>query len=173
MPTWLIYGLISSLFFGTYAVISKVVTSEKYLKIQSTNASLLMFAGIMVVFLLFFLIRTENLSFLMKTAGFVIMGIVITYVILALKETGVIITPAVLILGFLSGALWAVGMIFTFLAFSTGVEAAKLVPIYNTNTLIAVFLGIAILHELPALDARIKIVTGAALIVIGSILVSK
>jgi uncharacterized membrane protein len=173
MPTWLLYGLVSSVFWGTYAVISKIVTSEKYLKIQSTNASLLMLIGIILVFFLFFLIKTQNLSSLMRIFGFVLMGIVITYIILALKQTGVNVTPAVLILGSLSGALWAGGMIFTFFAFSAGAEAAKLVPIYNTNTLIAVFLGIAMLHELPAPDVRIKVITGAVLIVIGSILVSK
>jgi uncharacterized membrane protein len=132
-----------------------------------------MFVGIMLVFFLFFLIRTENLSSLMRIVGLALMVLMVAYVIFALKQTGIVITPAILILGTLSGALWAAGMIFTFFAFSSGAEAAKLVPIYNTNTLIAVFLGIAILHELPAPDARIKVVTGAALIVIGSILVSK
>jgi uncharacterized membrane protein len=173
MPTWLMYGLISSLFWGTYTVISKVVTSDKYFKVQSTNASMLMFVGIMLVFFLFFLLRSQGLSGLMQIAGFVLMGLVISYVILALKQTGTVITPTILTLGLLSGALWAAGMIFTFLAFSSGAEAAKLVPIYNTNTLIAVFLGIVALHELPAPDERIKVITGAALIVIGSILVSK
>lgn len=173
MPTWLLYGLVSSVFWGTYAVISKIVTSEKYFKVQSTNASFLMFIGIMLVFFLFFLIKTQNLNSLMRVSGFLLMGVVITYIILALKQAGINLTPAVLILGSLSGALWAAGMIFTFLAFSAGAEAAKLVPIYNTNTLIAVFLGIAMLHELPAPDARIKVITGAVLIVVGSILVSK
>ncbi|MFA5207951.1 MAG: GRP family sugar transporter [Candidatus Paceibacterota bacterium] len=173
MPTWLMYGLVSSLFWGTYAVVSKIVTSEKYLKVQSTNASLLMFVGIMLVFFLFFLTKTSDLSNLMRVGGFALIALVITYVVFALKQTGVVITPSVLILGSLSGALWAAGMIFTFFAFSAGAEAAKLVPIYNTNTLIAVFLGIAMLHELPAPDARIKVITGAVLIVVGSILVSK
>jgi uncharacterized membrane protein len=167
------YGLVSSVFWGTYAVISKIVTSEKYLKVQSTNASLLMFVGIMLVFFVFFLTKTSDLSNLMRIGGFALIALVITYVVFALKQTGVVITPSVLILGSLSGALWAAGMIFTFFAFSAGAEAAKLVPIYNTNTLIAVFLGIAMLHELPAPDERIKVVTGAVLIVVGSILVSK
>ena len=173
MPTWLIYGLISSLFWGTYAVISKIVTSEKYLKVQSTDAPLLMFIGIMLVFFLFFLIKASSLNGMMKIFGLALIVIVIAYILLALKQTGVNITPTVLILGSLTGALWAAGMIFTFFAFSAGAEAAKLVPIYNTNTLIAVFLGIMMLHELPALDARIKVITGAVLIVVGSILVSK
>lgn len=172
MPSWLIYGLVSSLFWGTYAVISKIVTSEKYLKVSSTNASLLMAMGIMLVFLTFFLIRAQNLSTLMRAGGFALLGIIIAYIIFALRQTGMEISPTVLILGSWLGILWAGGMLSTFFAFSAGAEAAKLVPIYNTNTLIAVFLGIALLHELPAPDARIKVITGAALIVVGSVLVS-
>jgi uncharacterized membrane protein len=172
MPTWLIYGLISSVFWGTYAVTSKLVTSEKYLKVSSSNATLLMLAGIVIVFITYFLFKANTLSSLMKILGFVLLGVIITYIIFALKDSGLVLSPSILVFGILTGALWAAGMIFTFIAFSSGAEAAKLVPIYNTNTLIAVFLGIAFLHELPAPDARIKIVTGAALIVVGSILVS-
>lgn len=135
MPTWLICGLVSSVFWGTYSVVSKIVTSEKYLKVQPANASLLMLIGIALVFFLFFLIRAQSLNNLMKLGGFVLLGLMIIYVILALRQSGVAITPSVLLLGSLSGALWAGGMIFTFFAFSAGAEAAKLVPIYNTNTL--------------------------------------
>lgn len=172
MPAWLMYGLISSAFWGTYAVISKIVTSEKYLKVSSSNATLLMLAGIAIVFITYFLFKANTLSSLMKVLGFVLLGIIITYIIFALKDSGLVLSPSILVLGILTGVLWAGGMIFTFIAFSSGAEAAKLVPIYNTNTLIAIFLGIAFLHELPAPDARIKVVTGAALIVVGSILVS-
>jgi len=167
------YGLISSVFWGTYAVISKVVTSDKYLKVQSANASLLMLAGIMIVFFLFFLFKANTLSSLMKVSGFVLLTAMIAYIIFALKQSGLVLSPSVLFLGMLTGALWAGGMLFTFIAFSSGAEAAKLVPIYNTNTLIAIFLGITFLHELPAPDQRIKVITGAALIVVGSILVSQ
>ena len=173
MPTWLIYGLISSVFWGTYAVTSKLVTSEKYLKVSSSNATLLMLAGIVIVFITYFLFKANTLSSLMKILGFVLLGVIITYIIFALKDSGLVLSPSILVFGILTGALWAAGMIFTFIAFSSGAEAAKLVPIYNTNTLIAVFLGIAMLHELPAPDVRIKVITGAVLIVIGSILVSK
>jgi len=173
MPTWLIYGLISSVFWGTYAVTSKIVTSEKYLKVSSSNATLLMLAGIVIVFITYFLFKANTLSSLMKVLGFILLGAIITYIIFALKDSGLVLSPSILVFGILTGALWALGMIFTFIAFSSGAEAAKLVPIYNTNTLIAVFLGIAFLHELPAPDQRIKVVTGAALIVVGTILVSK
>ncbi len=86
---------------------------------------------------------------------------------------GVNLTIPVISFGLLQGALWALGMVFVFLAFSSGAEAAKLVPIYNTNTLIAVFLGIVFLHELPVPDERIKVVTGALMIIFGSILISR
>ncbi len=173
MTTWIFYGLISSLFWGTYTVVSKIVTSEKYLKIDSANASLLMLAGIVLVFLTFFLLKNGNLGMLTKGIGFILIFTIVAYVIFALKEVGVNITLPIISLGLLQGILWASGMIFTFLAFSSGAEAAKLVPIYNTNTLIAVFLGIAFLHELPAPDERFKVVTGALMIVVGSILVSR
>ncbi|MFA5228426.1 MAG: hypothetical protein WC446_01570 [Candidatus Paceibacterota bacterium] len=173
MPTWLMYGLISSLFWGTYTVISKVVTSEKYLKIDSANASLLMLAGIVLIFLTFFLIKANNLSMTMKGLGVILIFIIITYILFVLKEIGVNLTLPVISFGLLQGILWGLGMVFTFLAFSSGAEAARLVPIYNTNTLIAIFLGIVFLHELPAPDERIKVVTGALMIVVGSILISK
>ena len=173
MPTWLMYGLISSLFWGTYTVISKVVTSEKYLKIDSANASLLMLAGIVLIFLTFFLIKVNNLSIIMKGLGIILIFVIIVYSVFVLKEVGVSITLPVILFGLLQGVLWALGMVFTLLAFSSGAEAARLVPIYNTNTLIAVFLGIVFLHELPAPDERIKVITGALMIVVGSILISK
>ena len=173
MPIWLIYGLVSALFWGTYTVISKVVTSDKYFKVSSSNASLLMLLGIMLVFFLFFLVRANGLSNMMKVAGLAIMAIFVAYAIIALKQAGLSMSLSAIVLGSLAGVLWAMGMVFTFLAFSQGAEAARLVPIYNTNTLIAVFFGIAFLHELPAPDARIKVITGALLVVVGSVLVSK
>lgn len=173
MPTWLIYGVLASFCWGTYAVISKIVTSEKYLGIQPSGASLLMLGGIAVVFLTFFLVRNSTLSLSAKTMGFLLIALLLGYVIYTLREIGVQISISSLGFGLLQGALWASGMIFAFLAFSVGAEAAKLVPIYNTNTLIAVILGLLLLHEVPASDERLKVIIGALLIVLGGILVSR
>lgn len=173
MSNWLIYGFASSFLWGTYTIFSKIVTSEKYLKIDSANASLLMLVGISLVFLSFFIFKDNNLSLLIKFLGIALIFLIIAYVIFALKGNGFIFSFSSISFGTLQGIFWALGMIFTFLAFSSGVEAAKLVPIYNTNTLIAVFLGIVFLHELPLPDDRIKVVTGSLMIIIGSILVSK
>lgn len=173
MPTWLIYGFTSALLWGTYTIFSKIVTSEKYLKIDASNASLLMLAGIVLVFLTFFLIKANSLSFGMKGLGFILVFGIIFYIMFALKSSGVDLSLPVVSFGLLQGCFWALGMVFTFLAFSSGAEASRLVPIYNTNTLVAVFLGIVFLHELPMPDERAKVITGAVMIIIGSILISK
>lgn len=172
-PMWLIYGLLASLCWGTYAVVSKVVTSEKHLGIQPGGASLLMLGGITMVFMLYFLSRQEMLSVSLKSVGVLLIAAILGFMIYSLKQTGVQISSATLGFGLLQGVLWATGMVFTFMAFSVRAEAAKLVPLYNTNTLIAVTLGLVLLHEVPAPDERLKIIAGAILIVIGGILVSR
>jgi len=171
MPTWLIYGLLASLCWGICAVVSKVVISEKYLGIQPSGASLLMLGGITIMFMLYFLSRQGMLSVSLKLVGLFLIAAVLGYMIYALKQTGVEISLSTVGFGLLQGVLWASGMIFAFLAFSAGAEAAKLVPIYNTNTLIAIILGMLLLREVP--DERLQVVVGAILIIIGGILVSK
>lgn len=173
MQTWLIYGLLASLCWGTYAVVSKVVTSGKYLGIQPTGASLLMFGGITVVFMTYFILRQKTLSVSFKLTGFLLVVAILGYIIYSLKQTGIQISLPTVGFGLLQGALWASGMVFAFMAFSVGAEAAKLVPIYNTNTLIAVILGLLLLHEVPAPDERLKVILGAILMVFGGILVSR
>lgn len=173
MPTWLIYGLLASLCWGTYAIVSKVVTSEKFLGIQPTGASLLMLGGIAIVFLTFFLLKTGSLSLILKLMGFLVIAIIIGYIVYVIKELGIQISQKTLGFRLLQGILWAMGIVFAFLAFSGGAEAAKLVPIYNTNTLIAVILGLILLHEVPAPDERLKVIIGAILIIAGGVLVSR
>jgi uncharacterized membrane protein len=172
MSNWLIYGLTSALFWGTYSIFSKIVTSDKFLKIQPDLSSLLMFAGISIVFLGYFLIKSP-LGLNYKLIGASLLALIIFIILFLLNKSGVNINWQVILFGFGQGALWALGMVFTFLAFSSGAEAAKLVPLYNTNTLIAVLIGLSFLHEVPAADERIKVISGAILIVLGGILVSR
>lgn len=173
MPTWLLYGLASSLCWGTDAIMSKIVTSDKFLNIDSVYSSLMMLSGIATAFILFFLIRTQELSILPKILGFCLLLSIYAYVYYCMVQAGINITIPVLFFGVMQGFLWGAGMIFTFLAFSSGADASRLVPIYNTNTLVSVFLGLMFLHELPAPDERFKVISGAFLIVVGSILVSR
>ncbi|MFA5013182.1 MAG: hypothetical protein WC520_01320 [Candidatus Paceibacterota bacterium] len=172
MPAWLIYGFIASLCWGTDAVMSKIVTSEKYLNVPVTHSSLLMLSGIATAFLFFFLFKTAHLNLTMKLIGLLLLVAIIAYVLISLRQANISITIPVLAFGLLQGLFWGGGMVATFLAFNSGADASRLAPIYNTNTLVSVFLGLAFLHELPAPDQRFKVVSGALLIVVGSILVS-
>ncbi len=80
--------------------------------------------------------------------------------------------PMSITLAVIAGALWALGQLFVVLALSSNAPVAKLAPLYNTNTLVAVVLGIILLKELPSGTATIKVIAGAILIVAGGILVS-
>jgi len=77
-----------------------------------------------------------------------------------------------ILLGILAGGLWAVGMIFSLLALKEGADVSRLAPIYNTNSLVAVVLGVLILHEIPQAASIVKVLLGAFLITLGATLVS-
>jgi len=71
-----------------------------------------------------------------------------------------------------AGILWGIGMLVVAIAISKNVEVARLAPIFNTNTLITVVLGIILLHEIPNASQMFRVIAGAVLIVVGAILVS-
>jgi len=75
-------------------------------------------------------------------------------------------------LSFAVGVVWALGNIFAFRAVGVGGKMSQVVPIYNTNTLIAVFLVIVLLKEIPTGMDLWRVIAGAILITIGAILVS-
>jgi transporter family protein len=78
-----------------------------------------------------------------------------------------------LVAGVSSGGLWALGMLFSLCAIKAGADVARLAPIYNSNTLVAVLLGIVLLHEVRDASGILKVVIGSVLIVIGGILVTR
>ncbi len=172
IPTWLIYGISASLCWGSYAVVSKIITSKKYFGIQPAGSSLLMLGGITIVFILYFILRQKALPSFLKLLGILLIGIVLGYMIYCLRRTGIRTSLPMVGYGLLQGILWASGMIFVFMALSVGAEVAKLAPIYNTNTLVAVILSLLLLNEIPTTDNRVKVIIGAILIVIGGILAS-
>ncbi|MEN9354179.1 MAG: hypothetical protein RL318_1504 [Fibrobacterota bacterium] len=72
-----------------------------------------------------------------------------------------------------SGILWAAGTgLVSFALMRYGIPVAKLNPIYNTNTLLAVVLGLVIFSEWKQVDV-IKLSIGAVLILAGSLLVAR
>lgn len=72
-----------------------------------------------------------------------------------------------------AGVVWAAGTGFVAFALTRyGIPVSKLNPLYNTNTLITVLLGLVIFSEWKQVDAR-QLLAGAVLILAGSLLVSR
>ena len=146
MENWVIYGLLASLFWGSYIISAKVASSKKYFGINPFQVSLFMLIGIAIVFLV------SNLYF----NSFQIP-----------KE------PKGIFFAILAGVLWALGMIVSLIAITKGADVSKLAPLFNSNTLVAVFLGMILLKEVPSSGIQIiKILAGSLFIMIGAILVS-
>lgn len=144
--SWIIYGLLASLFWGSYIVVSKVASSDDYFGLDPFLVSLFMLVGIFIVF--------AGSSFFFREK-------------LTIPESKLGIGFAIL-----AGALWAVGMIASLLAVRAGADVSKLVPLYNSNTLIAVLLGIVFLHEVPSTGGLVRVIIGSVLIVVGATVVS-
>lgn len=141
MEQWIIYGLLASLFFGANAVIYKYAAVNGGL--NPFYAAVFYGAGIFVSLAIAYLFK-----FTTPTLNFKWLGIIS-----------------------FAGVLWGLGFIVVAVAISGGADIAKLAPLYNTNTLIAVILGIVLLKELPSATAAWRVLLGAALIVIGTIVV--
>ncbi len=74
---------------------------------------------------------------------------------------------------FAMGFLWAIGAGLVAIAVSRlGAPIAKLVPLYNTNTLVAVLLTLWIFAEWKQVQP-LKLLAGSALIMVGSVFVSR
>ena len=71
-----------------------------------------------------------------------------------------------------AGAVWAIGMIAVAIAISQKADVARLAPIYNINTILAVLMGIIFLNEIPDMSQMIRVISGAVLIVVGAVMVS-
>ena len=75
-------------------------------------------------------------------------------------------------LAFIAGAIWGIGMLAVAIAIAQKADIARLAPVYNTNTLLAVLMGIIFLHEIPDVSQMFRVIAGSVLVVIGAILVS-
>ena len=75
-------------------------------------------------------------------------------------------------LALIAGMIFGLGFLAVAVAIAKGGDVARLAPIYNTNTILAVLMGIIFLHEVPDVSQMFRVIAGAVLIVIGAILVS-
>ena len=71
-----------------------------------------------------------------------------------------------------AGIIWGFGFLAVAIAIAQKADIARLAPIYNTNTLLAVLLGIIFLKEIPDASQIFRVIAGAVLIVVGAVLVS-
>lgn len=142
MGGWLILALLASLCYGLFAVVAKLATSSQHGNVAPASATMLMLVGIAVVVSAYFALSRPTLPTDAQAIG----------------------------LSVLAGALWALGAVFVYIALSSGVEVARVAPVANTNTLVAVIIGILFLKEVP--DQQLRVLIGALLVVIGGVLVS-
>ncbi len=146
MKAWLIFALLAMVCWGCYIVIARVATADKYCGLGPKWSAILMVGGIIIVVGAYWAFS---------------------------REPKPMITVPSAIAGVSQGVLWALGMMFSLFAFKAGADVARVVPIFNCNTLVAVLLGIMVLHEVPNLAGAVRILIGSLLIVSGGILVAR
>jgi uncharacterized membrane protein len=145
MERWLVFALTAALFWGGNAVLVKLVVGREYMGLEGSRANLFVGLGILATMLIY-----DRLS-------------PVPFVAAKLP---------VYSLAFVVGIIWALGNIFAFEAVRAGGKMSQVVPIYNTNTLIAVALVVLLLKEIPAGADLVRVIIGAILITVGAILVS-
>ena len=74
-------------------------------------------------------------------------------------------------LALIAGIIWGIGFLAIAVAIAQKADVSRLAPIYNANTILAVLLGIIFLKEVPDASQIFRVIAGAVLIVVGSILV--
>ena len=144
--TQLIYAIMATVCWGCYIVVAKVASSEKYCTVPPRWTTALMGLGIVAVFACYWGLTTSapfRVSLPAAAAG----------------------------LG--AGALWATGLVCALLALRSGADVARLVPLYNANTVVALLLAVVVLGELPQARELLRVGVGAALVVAGAILVAR
>ena len=99
-------------------------------------------------------------------------GILITFVFYYFTKPNLQFEWKSTTLAVAAGMIWAIGFLAIAIAISQKGEVAKLAPLYNANTIIAVILGIILLKEVPDMSQMIRVIIGAVMIVIGAVLVS-
>ena len=62
-------------------------------------------------------------------------------------------------LALIAGMIWGLGFIAVAIALAQKADVARLAPIYNTNTILAVLMGIIFLHEIPDVSHMFRIIS--------------
>ena len=145
MQKWLLFSLAAALFWGGNAVLVKLVVGRDHLGLEGSRANLFVAFGILAVMLINDRLHPAPFSSQQVPAYALAVAV---------------------------GVVWALGNIFAFLAVRAGGTMSQIVPIYNTNTLVAVFLCMLLFREIPVGMDLYRVIAGAILITLGAILVS-
>ena len=147
MRSWFLIGLIASLLYGVSALVFKLLTAERYLGGHPGWVLTAIGSGIALC---------GALGVIFWPAAAKIGGNTLAACALGL--------PAGMMNGFATLlVLWALR--------SPSTNLSQLVPIYNTNTLVAFLLAVIFLKELPQGVDLVRNLAGALLIVAGSWLI--
>ncbi len=146
MKSWFVIGLAASLLYGVSAVLFKLLTSEKYLNGHSGWV----LAGI--------------------GAGIVACGLFGVMFWPAGASGGQTMKPLLwaVPIGFMNGFAT---LLILYVMRSPATNLSQLVPVYNTNTLIAFLLAVIFFKELPQGGDLLRNLGGALLIVLGTTLI--
>jgi len=147
--SWVFYGLMASLCFGAYAIPLKYISGNKFLNAPLGSALFTMAIGM-------------------------VLGYMIIPFIFRLDIKSGLSNPSLWIAALLVGLLHAGGVYFVLSGLRIpNVNLAQMVPLFNTNTLVAFLLAILIFKELPDKSDLLRCSIGAIMIVIGAILISR
>jgi uncharacterized membrane protein len=146
MKAWFVIGLAASLLYGLSAVLFKLLTSQKYLDGNTGWVMTGVGAGILLC----------GLFGMLVWPGAAVGGQTLTPLLWALP------------IGFMNG--FATLLILYSLRLPQ-TNISQLVPVYNTNTLIAFVLAIWFFKELPSGPELLRNLIGAILIVAGTTLI--
>jgi len=142
MQNWIFYGLVAFFCFAVNTIIYKVAQQKG--NFSPYSGAMLFGLGAILLFGFFLIFNKPNFEFEWKSSS----------------------------LALIAGIIWAIGFLSIAVAIYQKADVSRLAPIYNANTLLAVFLGIVLLKEIPDKSQIFRVVAGAVLIVIGAVLVS-
>ena len=149
---WIFYGLLAATSFGIAAIFQKLAARPG--SALSSAWEVLVFQGI-------------------ATVAIGLLGVLITKQAFSMKEKDAYMWAL------LTGTALAIGALFIFMTYTTAkdtnADASRIQALINTNTLIAVILGLLVLKEythLHTVGDWTRLILGAVLVVAGGILVS-
>ncbi|MFH1470801.1 MAG: GRP family sugar transporter [Candidatus Micrarchaeota archaeon] len=143
MESWMVYGILTAVFLGVSSILLKVAGGPSNYNLPPHAVALFVLLGAAIVFVPYFLVDNKF-------------------------QVSINYPQAAIVTAVISGILWALASVFLYKGFSEGADASKIVPLMNTSALVAVIIGVLLLHEMPNPSETWKMAVGACMIVLGA-----